>query len=128
MEATRCIDITAYIQGYMDAILKGVESTYIPNTPHSKEFEVYAFKAAIEAAKQKYGNQPIYKNALELVINEMMGLLQKEIVVGSRVKPSKTCRQLYGDPDIMTIIAIENGKYLTNTYSILFDEYELELV
>lgn len=45
--------------------------------------------------------------------------------VGDKVKPSKSCRKLYGDPDVLTITQIKEGKYLTNIYSIWFEEHEL---
>lgn len=48
--------------------------------------------------------------------------------VGDKVKPSRSCQPLYGDPDFMTITEVKNGLYKTNTYSFWFEEHKLELV
>lgn len=47
--------------------------------------------------------------------------------IGDRVRPTSTCRSLYGDPDYLTIVEIKDGKYLTSIYTIWFDEHELTL-
>lgn len=51
--------------------------------------------------------------------------------VGDKVRPSKNCRAIIGDPEIMTITEVLESnppKYRTNTFTINFEEYELELV
>lgn len=50
------------------------------------------------------------------------------IKVGDKVKPSRNCRTLYGDPNYMVVTEIKDGKVLTDVYSILFDEGELEKI
>lgn len=45
--------------------------------------------------------------------------------IGDKVKLSKTCRPIYGDPDYLIIKEIKDGKYLTKTYSFWFEEHEL---
>lgn len=48
--------------------------------------------------------------------------------IGDKVKPSRTCRPLYGDPNFLIIIEIEGDKYKTNLYSFWFEKFELEVV
>ena len=48
--------------------------------------------------------------------------------VGDKVKPSKDCRRLYGDPEVMTITDRNYAQYKVNLYSIWFNENELELI
>lgn len=52
--------------------------------------------------------------------------------IGDKVRPSKQCRNLYGDPDILTIVEIResiHSKYLTDIYpDIWFEKYELEKI
>lgn len=46
--------------------------------------------------------------------------------IGQKVKPSKLCRPLTGDPSYMVITDIDTGMYLTNTYpKIWFGDHEL---
>jgi hypothetical protein len=47
--------------------------------------------------------------------------------VGDKVKLSRTCRSLYGDPEILTIKEIKGDKILTSMYSIWFEPHELVL-
>ena len=63
-ENVRCIDITAYIQGYFQALLVNVEEG-------SLEAEQAAFKAAIRAAIEKYSKQPIFKTALKISLQKI---------------------------------------------------------
>ena len=50
--------------------------------------------------------------------------------VGDKVRPSKNCRAITGDPEVMTITQVFEcpPKYRTNTFTINFEEYELERV
>lgn len=48
--------------------------------------------------------------------------------VGDKVKPSKNCRPLYGDPEVMIITDRNYSQYKVNLYSIWFNENELELI
>lgn len=45
--------------------------------------------------------------------------------IGDKVKPSETCRPLYGDPNYLIIKEIKDGKYLTEQGSTWFDSHEL---
>lgn len=64
VETIRCVDITAYIQGYFEALLINVEEGNL-------EAEQAAFKAAIRAAIGKYSKQPIFKTALKIVLQQI---------------------------------------------------------
>ena len=50
--------------------------------------------------------------------------------IGDKVRLSKNCRGIMGDPEVMTITQVFEcpPKYRTNTFTINFEEYELELV
>lgn len=52
--------------------------------------------------------------------------------IGDKVRPSKKCRTLYGDPELMTIIDATRSvptAYICDTYpDIFFEEYELERI
>ena len=48
--------------------------------------------------------------------------------VGDKVKPSKACRPLYGDPEVMIITDRNYAQYKVNLYSFWFNENELELI
>lgn len=48
--------------------------------------------------------------------------------VGDKVKPSKNCRPLYGDPEVMTITDRNYAQYKVNLHSTWFNENELELI
>lgn len=50
--------------------------------------------------------------------------------VGDKVRPSKNCRAIIGDPEAMTITQVFEcpPKYRTSAYTINFEEYELEKV
>lgn len=51
--------------------------------------------------------------------------------IGDKVRPSKNCRGLIGDPEVMTITKVLESnppKYRTSVYTINFEEYELERV
>lgn len=62
-ENVRCIDITAYIQGYFAALLVNVEEGNL-------EAEENAFRAAINAAIEEYSKQPIFRAALTIVLEK----------------------------------------------------------
>lgn len=49
--------------------------------------------------------------------------------IGDKVKPSSVCRPLYGDPDVLTVVDIDAGMYLTDIYpTIWLNEIELTAV
>lgn len=50
--------------------------------------------------------------------------------IGDKVRPSKNCRAIMGDPEVMTITEVFEcpPKYRTSAYTINFEEYELERV